>query len=463
MFAESRVIGADLTAEKVIGTDDRKLIADPAASLPFRAIGQVQVDYDGDGEADYGGTGVMIGPNDVLTAGHILWDSHYGFAKQVWFRPALNGDTEPFGVATGKSWYVPESYISTKGSFDYDIGVINLTSNIGNTTGWMTVKSVTNSQIVNTQVATAGYPSDLGKMKYMYFASDNVDLTSGNQMYFNGAMDSYAGQSGSPIFWTENGSYSIVGVNTFEVLYYSYNGGTIINSAMYNLIKGWSSDVISDAPATSVAPPETTTTTSTTATDGADSLMGSGQDETLSGGLGSDTIAGADGNDMLYGNIDTDLLYGNDGNDTLFGGQNGGPADADGIYRQGIDTLYGGNGNDMVLGNYGNDLLFGEAGTDTLYGGRDNDTLYGGDGADQLNGDLGDDVLYGDAAGSGGVGAADTIYGGGGDDTVVYVGTYSSFSFSRAADGSVIVNGMDVLSGVEWVKFSDQTIAFGLL
>lgn len=455
MSADASVVDADLAADKVIGRDDRKLIGDPSAGLPFRAIGKVQSDFDGDGIYDFSGTGAMIGPNDVLTAGHMLWNSTYGMAKQIWFTPALNGDVAPFGTATAKSWYVPESYINSKGSLNYDVGVINLTSNVGNSTGWLSVKSTTATQVDGTTVAMAGYPADLGNFKRMYLSSDNVDFTSENTMLYNGKMDSYGGMSGSPLFWTNNGEYSVIGVHTFQALYVSYNGGTIINSTLYNLIKGWSSDTVGD--------PVSQTPIATTPADGADSLTGSNANETLSGGAGADTIIGAGGDDVLYGNVDVDLLYGSDGNDTLFGGQNGSPADSDGIFRQGMDTLYGGNGADMVLGNYGSDLLYGDAGADSLYGGRDNDTLFGNDDADLLSGDFGDDVLYGDSANTNGVGAADTIYGGGGTDTVVYSGSYASYTFVRTGSDSVVVSGMDVLSGVEWLRFSDRTVGFELL
>ncbi|ERT09454.1 hemolysin-type calcium-binding repeat family protein [Lyngbya aestuarii BL J] len=59
------------------------------------------------------------------------------------------------------------------------------------------------------------------------------------------------------------------------------------------------------------------------------------------------------------------------------------------------DILTGSAGSDVLLGAQGNDQLLGEAGDDALYGGQGNDILLGRQGNDVLSGNLGDDVLIG--------------------------------------------------------------------
>ena len=59
------------------------------------------------------------------------------------------------------------------------------------------------------------------------------------------------------------------------------------------------------------------------------------------------------------------------------------------------DTLRGGNARDILIGGGGNDSLSGGNGADNLSGGAGNDRLAGGDGADRLNGGLGNDRLTG--------------------------------------------------------------------
>ena len=83
---------------------------------------------------------------------------------------------------------------------------------------------------------------------------------------------------------------------------------------------------------------------------------------------------------ILIGTPNDDSLTGGDGNDLLSGGK-------------GNDSLLGGAGDDILKGDRGNDVLIGGIGNDALYGGRGNDTLYCGDGSDVLIGGKGADLF----------------------------------------------------------------------
>jgi len=75
-------------------------------------------------------------------------------------------------------------------------------------------------------------------------------------------------------------------------------------------------------------------------------LSGRGGDDTVAGGEGADTLDGGDGNDTLDGGQGADLIYGGAGSDSLTGGA--GP---------GSDWLVPGGGNDTVDGGAGNDMV----------------------------------------------------------------------------------------------------------
>lgn len=77
------------------------------------------------------------------------------------------------------------------------------------------------------------------------------------------------------------------------------------------------------------------------------------------------------------------------------------------------DTLNGEAGHDLLSGLDGNDWLQGGDGADTLRGGQGNDLLMGGQGADTLTGGQGDDTLM---SGNG----IDTLTGGRGRDIFLY-------------------------------------------
>lgn len=82
------------------------------------------------------------------------------------------------------------------------------------------------------------------------------------------------------------------------------------------------------------------------------------------------------------------------------------------------DTISGDAGNDVISGGAGDDEATGDAGADTLSGDAGNDSLQGGAGADSVNGGEGSDTLIGGSLADPFDGAADTLDGGAGLDTL---------------------------------------------
>jgi Ca2+-binding RTX toxin-like protein len=160
-------------------------------------------------------------------------------------------------------------------------------------------------------------------------------------------------------------------------------------------------------------------------TGGADTIVGVGQADIISGGSGADTLVGLAGNDWMDGSGDADRLLGGTGNDTLAGGA-------------GADFLYGEDGDDELVGGAGGDIMSGGLGTNSVSyanaGGAVSFSLLSsfsntgdalGDTYSQIQGVIGSnyaDRLTGDSADNtmvGGAGA-DTIDGGFGSDTLDY-------------------------------------------
>lgn len=167
----------------------------------------------------------------------------------------------------------------------------------------------------------------------------------------------------------------------------------------------------------------------------ANTLEGTGEDETLYGYEGNDTLNAGDGADKLYGGDGNDTLNGEGGDDELYGGD--GDDDLNG--GSGADTMVGGDGNDTYTVNSSSDtvvensgegtdtvrssisytlgshfenltltgssgisgtgngldnVITGNSGNNTLNGGDGNDTLDGAGGADSMSGGAGDDTYY---------------------------------------------------------------------
>lgn len=134
-------------------------------------------------------------------------------------------------------------------------------------------------------------------------------------------------------------------------------------SPIYNGIGNWIAD------GGTVTPPSPT----------APQLIGTADNDVLTGTGGRDAMSGLDGNDFIASGGGVDTVSGGNGNDVMLGGG-------------GRDRLNGDNGNDNMLGEAGNDRLSGGAGNDLLDGGAGRDVLTGGAGGDTFVFGAGDRV-----------------------------------------------------------------------
>ena len=114
----------------------------------------------------------------------------------------------------------------------------------------------------------------------------------------------------------------------------------------------------------------------------------------------------------------------------------------------------------QVTVNFGSAIenLTGTSFADKLYGNELGNVLSGGMGNDWLEGWAGDDVMVG---GQG----DDQLLGGLGIDTAQYSGAYANYNFSNSANTFSVkdkrsnADGIDVLTSVERLKFSDKSVA----
>ena len=149
---------------------------------------------------------------------------------------------------------------------------------------------------------------------------------------------------------------------------------------------------------------------------GGDCLFGGPDNDRLSGMIGPDTVNGNTGNDVLRGGPGKDTMNGGAGNDRLRGVagndvMKGGGGDDDISGAAGADAANGGGGNDVVKGGAGPDKLKGGGGNDVINGFADDDNLRGGAGKDKILGGGGRDIVTGG-------GGKDTISTGAGRDII---------------------------------------------
>ncbi len=183
-----------------------------------------------------------------------------------------------------------------------------------------------------------------------------------------------------------------------------------------------------------------------------DTLTGDNSDNVLNGGYGDDTLDGRGGNDILIGGRGADLYIVDSVSDIVIeeGGIGFGQTDR-------IETSVSYSIADLALVE---DITL----TGTLdinaAGNIENNNLIGNSGANQLSGDSGDDTLTGGAGN-------DILQGGHGVDTAVFSGARADFTIDTSVPGQITVTdnnatdgdeGVDILTGIEWLQFDDQTI-----
>lgn len=281
------------------------------------------------GTIRFGGTGVVTGRNDVLTAGHVVYSGIYGEALRVEVFPAQSGTDQPYGSFLAESFYFNRVDEDGDSSIDQeetgrDVALLNFTMPLGEATGWMRL----DPDFSSGQAAVTGYPGTAGGFMVTETAFAQADPSPQYDTVYVGNFDIDSGHSGSPVWYQQDGVPYAVGIVStgtwaFEI------GGPYYDQLLY--------------------------------------LMAA--NETLLAAYGGIDVTSGGNADTLSGTDAGDRIDGAGGSDTLEG-------------MRGGDTLIGGAGDDVIRGGKGFDSLVGGAGNDTLYAGLGQDTLTGGDGAD---------------------------------------------------------------------------------
>lgn len=223
---------------------------------------------------------------------------------------------------------------------------------------------------------------------------------------------------------------------------------------------------------------------------GADTLVGSAEEDCFAGGRGDDRLDGGRASDRLFGGSGNDVVNGGAGSDDLTGGRGadrirGGVGRHDTAYyrhnarpvsvtldarpndgsrnerdnvRGDVEAIVGSPRADLLVGNARNNVLFGDDGDDVLLGQGGNDFLAGEGGADRLAGGPGNDILRGasfsfrdDVLPDGS--RRDTLRGGSGQDRLVSqdLGPDNLVDGGSGYDRAVVDRWVDPLSAVERV------------
>lgn len=204
----------------VIGSDNRTKITNTTSS-PYYGIAYLSITME-NGDT-FRGTGFMISPNTMLTAGHCL-KSPTSKAKSVTIYPGRNGSSKPITAKMTK-YYVDTKY--TGSQVDWDYGIIVLDSNVGNTTGWFGLHGTSGSSLGTSSITVTGYPGDLSGY-YMWTCGGTVSNITTNR--FKHTADTAGGESGAPTYFYNNTyGHQAVGIHTHGGNYSRRITATLVN------------------------------------------------------------------------------------------------------------------------------------------------------------------------------------------------------------------------------------------
>jgi glutamyl endopeptidase len=201
----------------IIGSDGRSRI-NPTNTFPYSAICRIVISWPNGSSSS--GTAWMYWNNIAITAGHCVYSSENGgWANSISVVPARNSDspTTPYGSTTSTSFWTSSNFINN-GNTDYDYAVLELNTNIGNLTGWFGTHSQSSS-LTGTGITLTGYPGQTGFLYQMWGMSGTVSST--YTYTFRYAIDTSAGQSGSPVYrFTSEHGYQALGIHTHGATYF---------------------------------------------------------------------------------------------------------------------------------------------------------------------------------------------------------------------------------------------------
>ena len=239
---ESGEAEAGTLMEVVLGQDDRVRIGKTANS-PWNGICQLGIRAKNGSR--YFGTGWLIGPRTVITAGHCVYlHNAGGWAKSIDVAAGRNGLKRPFGTITSAKFASVRGWVKGRNrSMDY--GVIQLSkpfTRVGSTRPFaFDFAALSDDKLKNSRVNLSGYPADsFGTGKdgtKQWFHARRVSGVSSRTFKYD--IDTGGGQSGSPVWVYDPKKRTRVAVGIHTNGFYLGNSATRLTPTVVKNLRRW--------------------------------------------------------------------------------------------------------------------------------------------------------------------------------------------------------------------------------
>ena len=297
---------------------------------PYSAVTRVTVTIGGIG---YEGSGVMISPDEVLTASHLLWTEGVGVSASVVVMPGYNNDVAPFGTYTGVAAHY--NTISDAGGrltladIGNDYAIIHLTSPVP----WRVGTMALGAGYDQGGVTVSGYPGGTGMRSDL---AETVTTSTSSNVLVGTSLG--PGSSGGPVWIGGASGATVVGTVSAGTSSDTTGYFSKITTATLGVIRNWvaQDDAVATPPPTvgwidaaSGLPGGDALTAAVGGPDylqwsyiwsgaGGVSLSTSAPNVFLHGGSGQDSLQVASGQNVLDGGTGSNFLTGGTGYDTFF-------------------------------------------------------------------------------------------------------------------------------------------------
>jgi V8-like Glu-specific endopeptidase len=220
--------------EVIIGTDDRVRISQTTA-VPWRRICALRITFPSG--ATYRGTGFLIGPRAVATAGHCVYlHNQGGWARRIQVIPGANGSATPYGQSESTTFRSVGGWVTgRKPEYDYGCVVLSAGAFGGQTLGQFGFAAFDPPALLAQSAVLAGFPGDKPFAELWGMARRIKTVTARTLVY---DIDSMGGQSGAPVYIKRNGQRYVVGIHNYGAA--EGNSATRVTQSVYQRLQAWS-------------------------------------------------------------------------------------------------------------------------------------------------------------------------------------------------------------------------------